>query len=110
MNNIEQLLSVPMTDIEDQGFSAEVISKIARFNHLRLWILSILYAFLALFFIAFFPVFSWLKTVKTFISSQNLSTSSLVINNQLLIEVISQPTIVLTLSVAIIVIFTRLES
>ncbi|MCJ8318688.1 MAG: hypothetical protein MJK12_03585 [Colwellia sp.] len=110
MSNIEQLLSVPMYDIEDQGFSADVVSKIAKFNHLRIYILTILYTFLAVLFIAFFPVLTWLKVIKTFIYRHIYSTANFPLNSQVLTDIVSQPAILLTLSMTAIYIFTRLEN
>jgi len=109
MNNIEKLLSVPMQDIEDLNFSTNVLSKIVKFNHQRIWILTSLYSLLGLLFIAFFPVLTWLKAIKTFMFNHGFSTTSLAINNQAIIEVFSQPAIILALSMVSIFIFTRME-
>lgn len=110
MNNLEQLLSAPMHDINDRGFSIDVIEKIAKFNHRRNWFLNSLYSTLSLIFITFFPIFNWLETFKTFIFNQDYATASMHFTSQALMESISQPVIILALTMIFIFIFTRLES
>ncbi len=115
MNDLEQLLSAPMTNIEDQGFSEEVVTKIAKFNRQRTWFLSLVFTFLSILFLIFYPVLTWLTSLKEFIFSygftlKDFTLKSLAINNDQLMAQLPQPILILTLLMIIIVIFTRIEN
>ena len=110
MNTVEQLLSRPMPQISDQGFSDKVIADIAKFNRQRIGIFTILYALIGISLVAFFPIKQWLIKLTSFIFNHNISITTVTNNSLQLSAQLSQPIVFLAMIMVVIFIFTRAEN
>jgi len=111
MNDLEQLLSQPMAEIVDQGFSDKIINDIINFNQKRTWLLTIVSMASALLFLVVFPVQQWLIMAKSLFVGESITTNSFSLAElATLSQQLSQPVFLMIITICIIFFVTRIES
>ena len=110
MNDLEQLLSTPMAEINDHGFSAEILAKIEKFNHQRQWFLGILYSISTLLLLTFFPLRAWLQTLFNFVLSHKTLLTNVTVNNQQIAAQLAHPMVLFAIMMSVIYMISRLEN
>ncbi|NMP31679.1 DUF5056 domain-containing protein [Thalassotalea sp. M1531] len=68
-DELDQMLSSPLAEIQDDGFSRQFTQQLASYEKTRKVILTIISVVLGLVFVSFYPVVEWLEQISLLVNS-----------------------------------------